>query len=269
LIDTIDGLSSFVLGQYCGINLYTDGNNWNIVNYINNYISLTATTAKINGNIYVTGDTYSKNLILDKTSGSGIMLDTTSPTYGWKDIIGFQLPDIIGVNSPTLATFIGGSVRRFAYSAADKMDCEFHIPHDYAPGTNLYSHVHWSHNGTSITGNFVGTIAFTYCKGHGQTAHTFNTEKTATITYATVNTGSTPRYGHRIDEIMITSGTTDASHLDVALIEPDGVIALNYTQTTIPTIGGGSPNEPFVFFIDLHYQSTQTATKQKTPNFYV
>jgi len=209
------------------------------------------------------------NIVLNKASGYGILVDTVNPTYGWKDLIGFQLPDTGGANAPSLATFIGGSVRRFAYGAADKMDCEFHIPHDYVPGTNIYAHVHWSHNGTAISGDFVGTFAFTYCKGHGQTAHTFNAEKIITVTYNTIDINATPRYGHRLEEVMISSAATDASHIDVSLIEPDGVLALNYTQTTIPTITGGSPNEPFVFFIDLHYQSTQTATKQKTPNFYV
>jgi hypothetical protein len=40
--------------------------------------------------------------------------------------------------------------------------------------------------------------------------------------------------------------------------------------TTIPSITGGSTNEPFLQTIDIHYQTTDGAagTKNKSPNFY-
>jgi hypothetical protein len=204
--------------------------------------------------------------VINKASGSGLKVDTSVPTFAWRDLEGIIYPDQQGVNAPTLSAFIGGSVRRYAFSATDKVDCEFHIPHDYAMGTDLYLHVHWAHNGTAISGNFVGTFAYTYAKGHNQA--NFSTEKSQTVTYNTVDISTTPRYRHRIDEIKLTDGTGSGNYLNVADMEPDGVIGVNYTQTTIPTITGGSPNEPFVFFIDLHYQTSNIGTKQKAPNFY-
>lgn len=206
-------------------------------------------------------------LTINKASGNGIKVDTDTPTFGWRDLRGFMLPDTVGLNAPTLSTFIGGSVRRFAYTANDKMDLEFHIDHDYAMGTDTFIHIHWGHNGTAISGNFVVSFVYTYAKGFNQGI--FSAEKTVTMTYNTVNIATTPRYAHRIDEIQLSSNGGSATLLDSALIEPDGVIGVNMTVTSTPTITGGSPNEPFIFFCDIHYQSTNIGTKQKAPNFYV
>lgn len=57
--------------------------------------------------------------------------------------------------------------------------------------------------------------------------------------------------------------------LDTNLIEPDGILAIHYDLDTLPTISGGSSNKVFFFHIDIHYQSTNIGTKQKTPNFYI
>jgi hypothetical protein len=48
----------------------------------------------------------------------------------------------------------------------------------------------------------------------------------------------------------------------------DGMILVHVAPSTIPTIGGGSPNEPFLFTVDLHYQADCEGTKNKDPNFY-
>ena len=201
------------------------------------------------------------------SAAGGIKVDTATPTWPWADLIGPVIVDAAGANAPTLGAFIGGSVRRWAFSAGDKADCEFHIPHDYLPGSDMYIHVHWAHNGTTISGNFVGTFVYTYAKGHNQAV--FGAEKTVSVSYATVNIATTPRYQHRIEETQLSINGGSATLLDSSLIEVDGVIGVNYTQTTIPTITGGTPNEPFVFFIDIHYQSTGIGTKQRAPNFYV
>jgi hypothetical protein len=204
--------------------------------------------------------------VFPKTAGIGFKLDTTSPTYPWKDLIGHIDIDVTGANAATLTPFMGGNVRAYAFGPLDKCDLVFHIPHDYVPGSDLFVHVHWSHNGLTISGSFLGTIAYTYSKGHNQGI--FGAEKTVTIPYNTVNIATTPRYVHRIDEVQLSSNGGSASLLDSNLIEVDGLIAMNYTQTTAPSIASGTPNEPFIFFIDIHYQSTGTGTKQKAPPFW-
>ena len=93
-------------------------------------------------------------------------------------------------------------------------------------------------------------------------------EKTLTITYPTVDIATTPRYIHRVDEVQLSSAGGSVTLMDTAVLEPDGIVAVNFTMTTLPTITGGSPNQIFVFHVDLHYQSTKTTTKNKTPNFW-
>jgi len=207
------------------------------------------------------------NPVLSKTSGRGIKVDIVSPTFPWADIIGLMEEDPGGANSPVLTTFRGGLVRDYAYTTNDKVDLRFHIPHDYAPGTDMHVHVHWSHNGTAISGNFTLSCASTYAKGHNQAI--YPAEKTVTITYATVDIATTPQYIHRIDEVPWSSNGGSATLFDSALIEPDGLVKMNCTLTSLPTITGGSTPRVFIDFIDLHYQSTGINTKQKAPNFYV
>jgi hypothetical protein len=206
------------------------------------------------------------NLELPKAPGIGLKVDVVNPTFGWRDLLGEINPRSTGPGRPTLSVFRGGSTREFAFSAGDEMDFSFHVPHDYVPGTDVFSHVHWAHNGTAISGNIVWDFFTTYSKGHGQAA--FPAEKNLTLTYSTVNIATTPRYQHRIDEIQLSVPGGSATEIDTDLLEPDGVILMHINQTTIPAITGGSPNDPFILFVDIHYQSTGMATKKKSPDFY-
>ena len=219
-----------------------------------------------------TGPTISSPLItgnaaLDKASTGGLKVDTASPTYPWQDLTGMIVPRAAAPNACTLEIFRAGQVREWAFAAGDRSDNRFHVPHDYAPGTDMYIHAHWGHNGTAISGNAVMNFYISYAKGHNQAI--FSAEKNVSITYNTVNIATTPRWQHRIEEVVFTSAGGSASLLDNALIEVDGVLLVNFDFTTIPTITGGAPNSPFVFFLDIHYQSTGIGTKNRAPDFYV
>jgi hypothetical protein len=176
------------------------------------------------------------------------------------------VPRASAPNAATLEIYRAGSVREWSFAANDVSDNRFHIPHDYAPGTDLYIHVHWSHNGTAISGSAGFTHRHTYAKGHNQAI--FPAEKTITSSQTTASIGTTPQYQHFIVETQLSTPGGSASLLDTNLIEPDGLILMNTAFSTIPTITGGSPNRPFIHFIDIHYQSTGVGTKQKAPNFY-
>lgn len=209
----------------------------------------------------------STSAVIDKASGQGIKVDTTTPTFPFQDIIGTFIPDPSGPNAPTLTALIGGSCRSYAYGAGKQADYVFHIPHDYVPGTDIFVHMHWAHNGTAISGNFSPTIKATYAKGHNQA--NFSTEITlAATTVSTPDIATVPRYRHRLDEFQLSQNGGSANLLDSSLLEPDGIVLLSFYATTIPTITGGSPNSPFVQTVDLHYQSTNIGTKSKSPNFY-
>jgi len=89
-------------------------------------------------------------VILPKTSGMGIKVDSATPTFPWRDIIG-NITNAGGANKPARTTYNGG-VDQFLFAAGDESVLEFHIPHDYAPGTDIHLHVHLSHISTLVTG---------------------------------------------------------------------------------------------------------------------
>ena len=61
----------------------------------------------------------------------------------------------------------------------------------------------------------------------------------------------------------------DATHIDRNILEVGGLLIIGLEVTGIPTITGGSPNEPFIFTVDMHYQSTGIQmTKNKNYPFY-
>jgi hypothetical protein len=202
-------------------------------------------------------------IIVPKTSGEGIKVDTTTPTYPWADKEGTYLFNTAGLNAPTITVYRGGVTRALKFIASDRMDYQFHMPHDWAPGTDLYIHVHWSHNGTAITGNASFQFDYTYAKGHNQA--NFPAEKQQTITYATTDIATTPQYRHRIEETQLSDATGSGNYLNRGDLEVDGLVIGSLTLTALPTITAGSL---FVHFIDLHYQSTGIGTKAKVPNFY-
>jgi hypothetical protein len=201
-------------------------------------------------------------IVIPRTSGYGIKLDVDDPQWGWNDIIGHIQPKTAGAGTPTYATY-RGNINGFYFAANDIVDFVFHVPHDYVPGTHMYIHVHWSHNGTAISGSATFTHYTMYAKGHNQA--NFPAEITSAITYATTNITTTPQYRHRVDEIQLSTTGGSASTLNTSDLEVDGVILMRLKLTALPTITAGNL---FIHTADIHYQSTGLPTKQKAPNFY-
>ena len=187
-------------------------------------------------------------MVFPKASGTGIKVDIDSPTYGWGDIIGALVPKS-GVNRPTYKTY-RGSIDAYAFSSNDIIDFIYHLPHDYAPGTDLFIHVHWSHNGTSISGTAEFTHYTSYAKGHNQ--EIFPSEVSNAISFNTVDIATTPRYSHRIDEIQLSNVTGTGSFLETGDIEVDGLILTRLQLTGLPSITAG---DLFIHTVDIHYQS--------------
>jgi len=205
-------------------------------------------------------------LDLPKTSGYGIKVDNASPTFPWRDIIGDLNARTSGTTAPPFNTFIGNlgayqfnslgtpGTARTAYMV-------YHMPHDWAPGTDLFWHVHWAHNSASVASGAV-TWAYeaSYAKGFNQAP--FGTPVTGTI----VQTASTVQYQHMIAEAQISVAGGSGSQLNTTNLEVDGIIILAFSLSA-NTLSAAT--DPFVFTADLHYQSSNIGTKQKAPNFYV
>lgn len=207
--------------------------------------------------------------VANAQSGVGIKFDSSNPQFGWRDIEGLIYPDPANpASSPVVSAFRTG-IYAYAYNNGDYCHFSFHMPHDYAPGTDLYIHVHWAHNATAVAAN---TLSFdftvTYAKGHDQAI--FPAPISLSKTYALTNIATTPQYRHRVDEIQLSAASPTAAQLDSDDLEVDGLI-IGTMAVTIPSnsFSGGSPDETiYVFTVDLHYQSTNIGTKNRAPNFY-
>ncbi len=221
------------------------------------------------GNMFFKDD---KFLVFDKASGNGIKVDTTTPTFGFADIIGDQFSKNTGGTRPVLAAY-NGAIDAWQFGNGDEAFMSFHIPHDYVAGTDVHLHIHWSQNAAGATG---GTIDFKYtaiyAKGHNQVSgSTFTaTPKTATFSTIDINDGGggLNQYQQFLTEVTISATTATNELFDRDDFEPDGVIELTFELVTSNLTG--TPSVPFVHFVDIHYQTTGViGTKSRTPDFYV
>lgn len=211
----------------------------------------------------VNGEIIANQGILNKASGNGIKIDINTPTFGWRDLLGDVFARNVGASKPSFTTY-RDTLLDFQFAAGKEEYFKFHIPHDYVLGTDIHLHIHWSHTGTLVTG---GTITFgyeiSYAKGHNVAAFP------ASVGTTFNGTASITQYQHIITETQISATEPDANQIDSDNLLPDGVIIarLEVNANNITVSGGGVP-DPFIHFVDIHYQSTGIATKNKVPDFY-
>ena len=191
--------------------------------------------------------------------------DYATAEYGWHDLIGNIHVDEDDANAPKMALYRGLRVkaRQFLPTTTEGL-VDFHMPHDYVLGTPIHIHVHWSHTGVFVTGGSV-TWGFElmYSKGHNQGAFA------APINIAIISPANVVQYQQMTDETIASSVGGNATTLDTNLLEPDGVIqGAVYLDSNDLTVSGGGIPDPFVHFVDIHYQSTGAATLNRLPNFY-
>ncbi|HEC63721.1 MAG TPA: hypothetical protein ENI23_00340 [bacterium] len=247
--------------------LYIQGESGDFISIGNNVIDITSGDLTLqtttSGDIILNS---AGTAVLPKASGNGIRVDVTTPTFGFADIIGDQFAKNTGATKPTLTVY-NGVVQSFQFAAADEVFISYHIPHDYVLGTDIFLHVHWSHIGTLVTG---GTITFKatsiYAKGHNQAAFT-STPASGTFT----GTASATQYQHILSEIQYSASSPTGLQVDTDLLEPDGVIELTLeVDANDITVSSGGVPDPFIHFVDVHYQTTGLiGTKAKAPDFYV
>lgn len=205
------------------------------------------------------------NLMVPKTAGSGIKVDSLgTPTYPWHDLHSTLHTDANATATmPSFVPYRGG-IKSRQFDVNDEAFIEFHLPHDYVMGSEIFIHSHWSHNSTLVTGGSVSwTFELSYAKGHNQAAFT------APINVTVTQNPSTTQYQHMVAETSMTSATGSATSFAVGLMEPDGVLMCRvYLSANNLTVSSGVAPAPFLHFVDLHYQSTSVGTKNKMPNFW-
>lgn len=216
-----------------------------------------------------------RNLVVSRIKGDGIKIDSKTPDFGWHDLLGAISIRGVGASDPSYNVYRGG-IRGYQFDANEEVFIEYHIPHDYLPGSDLYLHFHWSFNGTTTAGAAAGTVnggALTwgaecsYSKGHNQAAFAAPVTRTVASTFSTDFPDTT--YQHIITETQLSAASPAASQLDSDDIEVDGLILCRaYLSATTITVASGLVPDPFLHFVDIHYQSTNVGTKQKSPDFW-
>lgn len=236
------------------------------------------------GNITINGNTtlgdstsdltkVSGNLVMPKTSGYGIQVDTSSPSFGWRDLLGQIQTRGVGASDPDWVAY-RGNVYQYQFKNAHLHEAwlNFHIPHDYVPGSDLYVHVHWSEitvdtGGTAgVPGNAKWYFDISYADGHG-TAGGSADPFIAPITVSVVQQGSTTQYGHMIAEVQFTNNGGTGGLIDSNTIQVDGLVLVRIYRDPAD-VADTLNQDPFVHMVNLHYQSNNMATKNKAPNFY-
>lgn len=219
------------------------------------------------GNITTTGVVTATNLILSKVSGNGIKVDVSAPTFGWRDLLGDVSIKTIGANDPDYSNYAATGIYRYQFknNVVTEIFNDFHIPHDYVPGTEVYVHIHWSQTtidtggAAAAPGNAKWYFDVNYSKGHDRGAF-----PAGVVTVSVVQTASGTIRKHMIAEVQLsTSGQIGGQDL-----EPDGIV----TVRTYRDAADGADTldqRPWVHHVDIHYQSTNIATKDKVPDFYV
>lgn len=202
--------------------------------------------------------------VYPKTKGIGVKIDTASPDWGWHDLLSTGFVDPTSPNQPEFK-ILRGTVKDFYFQEDDEMLARFHIPHDYAPGTDLYIHVHWCHELTTVNGGSC-TFGFEhlYTKGHAQGAWT------PTKIVSISQNASTTQYQHLIAEASLSISGGSGTQLDTDDIEADGLILCRFflDSNDITVSSGLPPDGIFVHFVDIHYQSTGLPTKNRGPDFW-
>lgn len=201
----------------------------------------------------------SDGVTIDNTSGLGIRLDVDAPVFGWRDITASVLVRGVGANDPDFVVYTGTTTRSFRFSSTimNEVFFVYHIPHDYVPGTAISFHAHWSNAAvtpnTGNTGNVVWSFDYSFAKGFGQEA--FPTVQTVTVVAASPAT----RHIHN---------TSETVPVTILGLEADGLILVRAYRDA-DNVLDTCTDAVFFHTGDVHYQSSNIATKNKAPNFYV
>lgn len=160
---------------------------------------------------------FGDSIALPKASGEGILVDHTAPTYGWADIIG-QIDDRSGASAPSWTAYQGGIYDWQFGSGTKEGQANYHVPHDYAPGTDIHVHAHWSVAAAS-TGSVMWQFDLTYAKGFDQEAFTGHSATAATPIIVTVAQASPTAFKHQVAEVQCsaTNGLISPAAVNVSI----------------------------------------------------
>lgn len=197
---------------------------------------------------------YSKN-------ASGLIVPTKllDNELKWRDLTApITQNSGVGISTPNWETFVGEySAMLFIATKVQSIQVCFHVNHDYALGTDIFPHVHWSPKVSGETGTVRWGIELMIAQGHQQDSFIAPSDISYIEQAATGNT--TDPFVHMVAES--TTGLYDAR------LEPDTLIYCRVFRDT------GHPNDTagdvYGLTVDLHHQIDEIGTVSKSPDFYV
>ena len=182
-----------------------------------------------------------------------LFLDQQYIVDGWDDITAdLATGKVAGANVPTWTSFRDG-LYAYAFSATtmNEIFVVFHIKHDYADGTKVYPHVHWSPGVSTATGTVRWGFEYSVAKGHQQEAF-----PASTTVYVEDTLSVADQYGHRITEV------TDAQAFNA--FEADTLIMMRvFRDAANDTFS----DVAFGLTADVHFQTDRQSTPNRSPPF--
>ena len=217
------------------------------------------------------------SIIFSNDPGKGIQLGNpgtwnpatgvTAIDFGWRDITAPISVRGVAATDPSWSRIDSTNFWGFKFSVADYVWLTFHIPHDIVPSSDIHFHMHWfpaAQTSPLDTGYVTWEFEYAYAKGFNQAAfdfaHTTSPEINSGIVYATDQVPAS-NYQHMVTE---TAAVTIPD-----LTEPDGIIHVRVGRVNNQTSPmNNAAVDIFGLTADIHYQTTNLATKQKSPDFY-
>lgn len=184
--------------------------------------------------------------------------DLVGRVEGWNDLVQDVVVRAGSPNAPGVNPLRDG-IYAYQFDADAMNECfsNFHLGHDYIPGSMVFPHVHWSPNTTS-TGVVRWGIEYTWARRHDSTGQT-HFPATNTL-YIEVNLEADHQYAHMVSE------APDGQGIPGSTMEVDSIILCRFFRD------GAHPNDTFpdpVFLlsVDLHYRSLVKTTPSRFPPF--
>lgn len=174
---------------------------------------------------------------------------------GWNDV----LTDLssgrgIGANAPAWSTLRDG-IKAYAFDATamNEVWVNMHIMHDYAWGTKVWPHIHWTTSGTG-TGVVRWGVEYTYARGYGVEAF----PATTTIYLEQAATG--------IPYTQMIAEPAEADGILLPGCEPDGVLMCRVFRDA-GHANDTLTDDAFGIFADLHFQSDGYLTNERNRGY--
>ena len=193
------------------------------------------------------------NIVRTLTSGQGDKIGVDgNNAFGWRDITGQVRVRGVPATDPTWAQIGATNFWSWKFALNKYVHIDFHIPHDYVPGTNVFLHCHWVSDGADTTNEVKWEWSIAHARGFGQEA--FNFASPATEDAAEASDG---QYYHMV---------TETPAITLSNLQVDGMVYVRLQR--VANGATDSTDGIFVITSDIHYQSTNLPTKNKAPDFY-